>query len=302
MARRNATQAKAEAEVTPTEGTEPEATPTESTEGTEPKAEVEIDLTDFQKVTGEAVDARDESTGEVPAEQIDKVNTAYRALDGIKPKNAAKNWLEEQMKAAIGDLNVQLARAYSMVKDNLSAGSAKSEKAPADPTVAFVNKVAAHNIALSLVQGNVPEGVEGEKALAQASELSTSLAEQVTQYQTWLDNEAEDKGDAPEVSPVVRSAFKLAAGKASGGGRVSGGSGVRRDISKHIQAAFADAEPGAFLTVAEIANHKSEEYGDDSPSQGAVSARLFPASGKCTVEGIEPVPATDGKPRGARKV
>src|SRR5690606_19168540 len=131
--------------------------------------------------------------------------------------------------------NVQLARAYSMVKDNLSAATkGGADKAPADPTAAYVNKLAAHRLALTVIEGTVPEGVDGEKATTQAGDLVASLSEQVTAYQGWLADESEDKGDAPEVSPVVRTAFKLAAGKASGGGRVSGGSGVRRDIGKHI--------------------------------------------------------------------
>jgi hypothetical protein len=307
MARRNSTTKTDEV----TEGTAPEATETESTEGTAPeatepkaddKAEAPIDLTSFKEATAKAVGQRDESTGEVPAEAIAEVNTAYRELDGIKPKNAAKGWIEDEMKAAITALNVQLARAYSMVKDNLSAASgARGEKAPADPTAAFVNKVAAHNLAYNLVVNQVPEGVDGEAALAKANELASGLAEQVQQYLAWATSEAEDKGDAPEVNPVVRTAYKLSQGKASGGGRVSGGSGVRRDVGKHISSAFKGVESGKFLTVAEIAKHQSEEYGTDSPSQGAISARLFPTTGKCTVEGIIPVPAEGDQPRGARK-
>jgi hypothetical protein len=260
-----------------------------------------IDLTGFKDATSKAVEQRDSSTGEVPADAIGEVNAVYRGLDGIKPKNAAKNWIEDEMKGAITALDIQLARAYSMVKDNLTAaGGAKSERQPADPKLAFVNKLAAHRLALTLI--TAPEGVDGDEASAQADDLVAGLSEQVEAYRAWAESDAEDKGDAPDTSPVVRTAFKLAAGKASGGGRVSGGSGVRRDIGKHIQAAFSNLDNGAVLTVAEIANTKSEEYGDDVPSQGAVSARLFPQSGKCTVEGIEPVPAADGKPRGARKV
>lgn len=301
MARRNSNKEQAKAESTATAPENTENTEAQSTEAAAP----EFDLTAFKDATAEAVNSRDESTGEVPLANIEPVNVAYRALDGIKPKNAAKSWLEDEMKAAITKLDVQLARAYSMVKDNLSAGTkGGGEKAPADPTAAFVNKVAAHRLALGLVESNVPEGVDSDKAAAQAEELVTSLKEQVEQYQAWATSTDEDKGDAPEVSPVVRTAFKLSAGKASGGGRVSGGSGVRRDIAKHIQSAFADVEPGGFLTIAEIANHKSEEYGDDSPSQGAISARIFPQSGKCTVPGVEQVTAEDSpkKVRGARKV
>jgi hypothetical protein len=302
MARRNSTTENPSND----EATTPESTDATTTEAPAEVTEAPIDLGPFQTAVQTAVAGKDESTGEVSVEAIAEVNVAYRALDGIKPKNAAKNWVEEQIKAAIMPpaLDAVTARAFSMVKDNLTAGSKSGgEKAPADPTTGYVNKLAAHRLALSLIE--VPEGVEGDKASLQADELVASLSEAVTSYRAWLTNEAEDKGDAPEVSPVVRTAFKLAAGKASGGGRSSGGSGVRRDIGKHIQSAFTGVESGTFLTIAEIANHTSEEYGSDKPSQGAVSARLFPSSGKSTVEGVVPVAAGEageGKPRGAKKV
>ena len=85
----------------------------------------------------------------------------------------------------------------------------------------------------------------------------------------------------------------------------SGGStytGERRDIGQHIVEAFADVESGTFLTVAEIRKHDSSQYTSENPaSAGAISARLFPKSGKCTVEGIEPGTNEKGN-RGARKL
>lgn len=298
MARRNSSTKEKE------QGTKPAENKTEAQ--AEVKEETPIDLTAFEQSVSAAIEQRDGSTGEVPSAAIEDVNKAYRELDGIKPKNAAKNLIENAMKEAVEKLDVQLARGYSMLRNNLSAGTTRTEKAPVDPKVAYVNRLAAHRLAMRLISSNAPEGVDFNEADSQSEELATSLAEQVTAYQTWANAEVpegEERPEAPEVSPVVRSAFKLASGKASGTGRVSGGgSGVRRDIGKHIASAFAGVESGATLTVAEIANHRSEEYGDDSPSQGAVSARLFPKTGKCTVEGIEPVPAQDGKARGAKKL
>lgn len=75
----------------------------------------------------------------------------------------------------------------------------------------------------------------------------------------------------------------------------------RRDIAAHIGSAFFSQPSGAFLTVNEIRNHRSEEYGDEFPSAGAISARLFPATGRCTVSGVEPGVNERGV-RGARKV
>lgn len=300
MARRNSNTdtASTEAEVTPTEGTEPEA----QTTTTEAPAEAEVNIAPFVEAVEKAVAERDESTGVLSADVIESVNKVYRDLDGIKGKNAAKKSIEASMLDAVDKLDVQLARAYSQIKENLSAaGGSSTPKAPADPTQAYVQRMASLNLAAALVAR--PEGL-AEDAADQIEKLVESLSEDVTKYQTWLTTEpaeGEEKPAAPEVSPVVRNAFKLATGKAAGGGRQSGGSGVRRDIAKHITQAFADKASGEFLTVAQIANFKSDEYGEDHPSQGAVSARLFPQSGKCTVEGVVPVDKTNDTPRGATK-
>lgn len=59
-----------------------------------------------------------------------------------------------------------------------------------------------------------------------------------------------------------------------------------RSIAEHIRQAFAAQEPGTFLTVAQIRNHVSTEYGDTKPSAGAIQAALKrPAS---LPEGITP--------------
>jgi hypothetical protein len=78
-------------------------------------------------------------------------------------------------------------------------------------------------------------------------------------------------------------------------------SGSRRDIGAHIASAFDGLPEGAFLTVAQIRSHRSAEYGDEFPSAGAISARLFPPTGRCTVPGVEPGENERGV-RGARRV
>ena len=75
---------------------------------------------------------------------------------------------------------------------------------------------------------------------------------------------------------------------------------VRRDIGRHILSAFTSLPPGSFLTVNEIRHHRSDEYGDEFPSAGAIAARLFPSTGRCTVPGVEPGTSERGV-RGARK-
>lgn len=295
MARRG-TSAVAENEVTEA-AVEETPTATEETPAEAPTEEVEVDLTAFQAAAQEAAGEADTTTGEVPPSAIETVNKAYRELQGQKPKNKARLWLEEQMMAAVQDKNLTGARVFVDLKNGLSAGGGSSTaKAPADPTQAFVQKVAALNLAATLTVGNVPEGV-AEGWEDKVTELLASLDEDVQKLQDF-----DGEGDAPEVSPVVRQAFKLAAGKASGGGgsRVPGG--PRRDVEKHIQQVFADLPVGTRLTMTEIAKAHSTEYGDDRPSSGAVSSRLLP-KGKAAYDnaGIRGVGGDGNGTRGAEK-
>lgn len=77
------------------------------------------------------------------------------------------------------------------------------------------------------------------------------------------------------------------------------GESRRRDVGKHIVHVFAAVPVGTFLTVAEIRRRPSPEYSDAPPSAGAISARLFPASGRTTVPGVDP--GLSGGVRGATK-
>lgn len=305
MARRSAsaTPTEAPAEV-PTEATEEapvtavtEDAPTEA--ATEAPAEApkasapEFDLSDFNAAVSVAVEAKDTTTGELAVAAVSPVQEQYRKLDGVKAKNAAKKVLNDAVKAAMNALDIQTARANMQLLDSMSAagGGTKTEKAPADPTQAFIDRVAGLRLADTLVEQSVPEGVSEDWA-TKVQELVTASAEPAQTYLTWLNSDAEDKGDEPDVSSIVKAAVKLSQGKSAkvGVARATGGgfTGERRDIGKHIAEAFAGVESGAFLTVAEIRNHKSEEYGDNPPSAGAISARLFPSSGKCTIEGVTP--------------
>jgi hypothetical protein len=312
-----------------TEGTQPEA-PTGTQEGTvstttaEAPASTEtpapaegnteaakapeapIDLTQFQSVANAAVAEADTATGSIPEGELSKVVAEYRGLDGVKAKNKAKTWLNDQMKEAMNGDDIAKARAFLQLHESMTAGSSgKSggEKVPADPTEAFVQQYGTLRLALGLLTPG--EGVD-EAWADKAKELVESSTAQAQEYLAWVRNDAEDKGDEPEVSAVVKNAVKLATGKAAkAGGRSGGGStftGERRDIAKHIESAFEGKEVGTFMLIAEIRNHQSEEYGTDSPSAGAISARLFPASGKVNLpKGIEPATNDKGN-KGARKV
>jgi hypothetical protein len=310
MARKNPT-ASAPAETSTEENPVTEQTP----EGTVPEspevaaqavADIPVDLTAFNAAVEVALGEADTTTGEVPEASIAKVNETYRPLEGAKGKGAARKALEEAMLVAVQALDAVKARSYSDLRNGLAAGGGSSTpKAPADPKAAFIQRLATVQIALGLVRSDLPEGADATEVQTEVDKIVAETADSVAAFQTWAKSEAEDKGDAPETSPVVRAAFKMASGKGSGGTRATS-TGPRGDIGKHIQAAFTDKEVGTFLTVAEIVKAKSPEYPDSPPSAGAVSARLFPSSGgKTTVEGIEAVEsnAVDGKnPKGARKV
>lgn len=292
-----ATEAPAAAE-TPTE------TPTEAPASNKSQKAADVDLTAFNGAVETAITQRDESTGDLAVEAIAPVVTEYRKIEGIAGKNKAKNALGELMKEAMNALDISLARSYMVIQENLSAGATpKSERTPTDPTEAHVQRVVGLDLARALLV--TPEGVSDDAA-ERAEKLYGEVYPLAESYLAWSSNEDEaTRGDEPDVPSFVKNAVKLALGKAAkvGGSRVGGGSssGERHDIGEHIRQAFEGQASGTFLTVAEIRNFKSSEYGDNPPSAGAISARLFPHSGKCTLDFVKPGQAEDGR-RGATKV
>jgi hypothetical protein len=300
-----------EAEVTEVESDDT-AVPDEAAASSDSEEDSESALAAFDEAVATAVAERDTSSGALPEAQIGLVNKAYVQLDGAKLKNAAKRRLQDGMKVAITEHeDIVLARAYMDLQSKLSSGGSKAPrepKAPADPTQAFVDRIAILNLAYSLAVNQVPEGVDsswGEKV----QELVTAANAEAGQYKTWLEGDADSRGDEPEVGSVAKAAVKLSLGKSAKPGRVATRSaststftGERRSVAKHIEEAFADRPSGSegFLLISEIANFRSTEYGDDSPSQGAVSARLFPKSGRCTLQGVTPTTNAAGN-KGAVK-
>lgn len=302
MARRTS---KAQTENPTTEeapvSTETTEAPTEA--ATETTTEAPIDLTSFNEAVATAITEADAATGEVPTEQIEAVKTAYRALDGAKPKNAAKKAVNESMKDAMNSGDLPKARAYLMISENslVAGGGGGGEKAPADPTEAFVQRVATLSLGYNLAVNNVPEGV-GSDWQDRVNQLVTESLTPAQELLAFHQSDAE--GDGPEATAVVRNAVKLAEGKsAKAGSSRSGGTftGERKNIGTHIESAFSDVEEGTFLTIAEIRNKRSDEYGDNPPSAGAVSARLFPSSGKSSMLKVGIRPDTQNGKKGAVK-
>jgi len=268
--------------------------------------EAPIDTSAFDEALKVGLAEMDQSTGTLAEAQLAPIVKAYQNLDGAKAKASVRAGIEQGVKDALspesGD--IPRARALNTIRGEItkSKGSKPSgDKTPSDPTEAFVQNVVALQLAYGYVTQNVPEGVS-EDWQVKASELAQKTVTEVDALAKYS-----GEGEAPEVSALAHRALKLSTGKVRGGGGGGGGgarvpfTGTRRDIGKHIVNAFAEKAAGDFLTVAQIVAHKSDEYGNEAPSPGAVSARLFPRSGKCTLEGVEPVDATDGQPKGARK-
>lgn len=278
-----------EAPVTESTETQVEdATPTE----TAAPAKVEYSLDEFQSAANSAVESS----------EYEAVQTAYGDLP--RPgKTAATKWVNEQMVSALKDkgdkdLAVAWVGVQEALKSRTATKAASAPKAPANPTEGFIDRLAALSLAFTVANGNQPEGLDEDwtakydKRLAEISEsgdLDKLLAHR--------NSTAEDKGDAPEVSDVVsravRIAFQGSTRKASsGGGSGTVYSGPRRSIGKHIAEAFASQPSGTFLSTGDLHNFKSSEYGDDSPSSGAISSAL--KSGKSLPEGIT---MTSGGPK-----
>jgi hypothetical protein len=306
-----------EAEQAEDEGTESEDTSTdegeeESGQGEASAEPAEFDLGPFEALAKEVSEAADKNTGSLAEGDLDRVLAAYKELPDTKVRNRAKKHLQEQVAAGIENLDMAKAKSYLTMHDNMKTGAAAGgTRQPADPKARWQQQLEIVTLAYGELFNQRPEGVTEE----QVNEITNgvqSLSEDMTKLRDWhaLEvKEGEEKPEAPKVDDRVSAAIRLArGGKVAGGSRAAstgGGSsheGPRRNIAAHIQSAFAEVETDTFLTVAQIAAHKSEEYGDDKPSPGAISARLFPASGKCTVEGIEPGTGGEKNQRGARKV
>lgn len=309
---------------TDTENTTPEEstvaeTATESTEATEPTTDASteaaapaadenpVDLANFKSAIESALADADDTTGDLPEAALAEVTKAYRELDGLKAKNAAKAYVNDQMKDAMNASNLAQARSYLQISDKglVAAAGGSATKAPADPTENFVQRVATLTLAYQLATTSVPEGV-ADGWQDKATELTSSSFDSAKALLDWNAADPETRGEEPEASAVVRNAVKLSAGKAAKAGVSRGGgtfTGERRDVGVHILNAFEDVDEGVFLTIAEIVNKRSDEYGDAKPSPGAVSARLFPTGSRessMIAKGIQP-DTRDGK-KGAIKV
>jgi len=285
-----------------------EDTASEEAAKAEAEAKAEASVEAFQEAARAAVAEADPTTGTIAEAHLEPVKLAYRAVEGgIKYKNQAKNFVSDEMKAVLeaGDLEKMF---NAVAWNNISSAIAVAPKAQAAPKVTVspnklhADKVQALSLAYDLVTADLPEGVTEDFMDEVDENDNLTVAEE---YLAWVRDESEDKGDEPEVSNVIRQAVKLALGKGPRKGTKAGGgstyAGPKRSVAAHVRHAFDTVESGTFLTMTEIRNIKSPEYGDDLPSGGAINQLLRPSNGKPTsFEGVS-VEQQEGK-WGARKL
>lgn len=281
----------------------------------------------FKTKVDAAIEVLDKSTGNIPDGPVAEVRAAYVALPLPKNKKAARDFLDTNMKASLTKppFDPWKAKAYLDLGEAVKSTGATREtvaKPPVDPTDAFVNQVAAHWIATSLlVAGPEVDASYVTKAQTLVKSLegeSAAFKTYLVEYAAWLAKPEAERGDepqAPEVSQVVLHAAKIATGrtrkttvtKAADGTTVTkaaptgvGYTGPRRDVKKHIINAFQGKPVGTFLKIGEIAKTPSAEYGSDTPSGGAINAALESAKFAEAVSHI--VKDTENGVGGARKV
>lgn len=262
---------------------------------------------------------RDAATGTLSDALVEQVRLAFGKLPGGNTKASARPrvraYVDGKLAEAMNEGDMPAARSfYALQQEALVArGGDRSLTKVTDPTEMLVHQLTALWLAPYLAV--VPEGV-AEDWSEQVDALGRELVEPTQQYRVWLDANEDERGEEPEVHEVIRAAGRIARGKAaritraksgSGGGEASGAvraayTGTKRNVARHILQAFEGRPVGTVMSVGEIAKFKSDEYGDDKVSQGAVSARIW-AEGGCTVDGIEAVMTADNPPKkAARKV
>lgn len=328
----SASEAPVEASDTPSD----DGRSTDTSDGTDSTKKSEpVDTSAFEAAVTAAFAEKDPSTGAVPEAFVQKVSEEYRTLEGLRGKNAAKKYIQNLLEEAVHSLDMTSARAYLTLQDTIKALVATSPTraaataAPVNPVESAATSVAILRLALDNVV--LPDSIEQAELDAKVNEIILNTQEEVKAYITWMSTEppvtvsedgTETEGEKPAeptVSVVAKNAAKLALGRSAKAGTpraaaASGGVaarspflGKRGDIAKHITEAFADKPSGAFMSISEIAAFPSTEYRDSDgnprrPSQGAISARLFPGGdgSKTSVEGIVGA-EVDGK-KGARKL
>lgn len=309
-----------------------EAKAKEAKEKKEAEAKLALLLSDF-KTKAHAVIAQHNATGQLKIEvntpeevtesgqsagslypEFESALAAYMALPGAAAKGKAKDFMGDQMKDWIlksaDDASVMpKVIAWSVLQTAIleraskKAGTAGPALSPVD---SFLAKLATVRVANQLVANDQPDDLPSnwKQNLDEMVQVGLREAKLLNEWQDLPEDQRE--GEEPKLSPYTAHAVKLASGKGPRKpgrpvGATSTYSGIRRDIAKHIEHAFSDKPSGTWLSINEIRSINSPEYGEVSPSGGAISARLYPKSGKNTVDGIVAELDSNGR-KGARKL
>lgn len=279
------------AEVEAPENTEVTEAPVEATETTE---EV-VDLTAFEAAVAEVLP-------NVANDDVDygPVKSAFTDL-GRKGKAQARTLIQDRMRQAIGDNDLQTAQAYLQVQNSglevVRATKEREPKAPVDPTADYVTRLATAQLAYQAALGSAPEGVAADAA----DQATTIVGEKMAQLESLISARQSGSEEPAEVDDMVKRAVRFALAGSGSSKRSSGGDGTsyngpRRSVGNHIREAIEGMASGEFLSVAGIAGFKSGEYGDDRPSAGAISSAL--KSAQKSGNGFEGVTVGEGGPKG----
>jgi hypothetical protein len=273
-------------------------------------------FTEFKDIVTAAIENSDKTTGTVPDGEMSRVLDAYKALPNTAKKSDAKAWIADVMRETLMAKDMGGATAYANINKAVNeVGTRRASAAPArpqvSPTESYITRIAA--LALANKFTEQPEGLDSnwveqfnelmdKSTDGQSDKTINAYKAYLTEHAAWAAKPEGERGDEPtepeNVSQVLKDAAKLGQGKSVGGRRTGGttrrtsggGSGVRRDVKKHIEEFLDSVEVGSEHPVAAISNYKSSEYPEGDASPGAVAARLFPADGKpSTVTGFEQV-------------
>lgn len=250
------------------------------------------DVTEVQDGIAEAETDTDGSVPEVDAPatpeggeaEVTNLNAFWAAVESIdsaspdyaasiaeyeklsrKGKMQASHGVKAKTFAALDEDEYAKAKALSGLSKALSSSSSTGEAT--DPTEELVNRMAGFYIAYTELSG-----------------ANASLTDKVAAAVQAATAKNEDGTLTEDASKTVAAglAKRLVETKMGRKPRESGG--TRHNVGRHISQVFAELPDGTFLSIKEIANAKSEEYGDDAPAVNTIATHLN--SGKFDQAGL----------------
>lgn len=198
------------------------------------------------------------------------VTEVYASFDATG-KRATGRYLSARAESLVMEGNFDAGRACLLANNAIKEakpGKSTAVKAPVDPTEEFVSRLTAFQVAFALTDSNKPEGIANDYLERVKSEFQTAYDQAVALTKFNAEN---SEGEPPVVSHAAALAVKVTSGGRSGGPRKP--YGPRHDAGKHVAEVMATVEPGTFLTVSQIANGESEEYGGPA-TVSAIQQRL----------------------------